>query len=385
MAPGELEQHQGRVHDVAIVGLGAMGSATALELSRRGADVIGFDRFTPPHGFGSSHGDSRIIREAYFEDTVYVPMVQRAFALWRELERSAGVALLQPTGGVMIGAPGSTLVEGALRSARAHGLRHELLAADEIRARYPVLNPEPGMVGVFEPRAGVLAPEACVKVQLEQALRRGATLRFDEPVSHWEAGNGVVSVFTARGRTRARQLVITAGAWVASLLPGMRLPFRIERQVLHWFEPAADADAFTPQRCPVHLWQFDGDRFFYGLPDSGAGVKLAFHHRGETTTADSVRREVTAAEVDETRRVLRRFVPAADGRARASTVCLYTNTPDEHFWIDRHPAHANVLVASPCSGHGFKFAPVVGEIAADLVQGRPTRFDLGLFRWRGIE
>jgi sarcosine oxidase len=371
------------VHDVAIVGLGAMGSAAALELARRGADVIGFDRFTPPHTWGSSHGDSRIIREAYFEDPVYVPMVQRAFERWRELERAAGVALLQQTGGLMIGEPGSALVEGALRSAREHGLQHEVLAADAIRARYPVLNPEPGMVGVWEQRAGVLAPEGCVRAQLQQAQRHGATLRFDEPVDRWAAEEGGVSVFTAHGRYRARQLVISAGAWVASLLPGTRLPFRVERQALHWFEPAANGEAFMPQRCPIHLWQFDGERFFYGFPNMGSGVKLAFHHRGEITTADGVRRDVAPAEVDDVRRALRRFVPAADGRLLASTVCLYTNTPDEHFWIDRHPAHDNVLVASPCSGHGFKFAPVVGEILADLVERRPARFDLGAFRWRG--
>jgi sarcosine oxidase len=371
-----------RMHDVAIVGLGAMGSAAAFELSRRGADVIGLDRFTPPHTFGSSHGDSRIIREAYFEHPVYVPMVQRAFELWRELERLSGTALLQPTGGLMIGAPGSALVEGARHSARVHGLPHAVLSAGEIRARFPALRPQPDMVGVWEPRAGVLWPQACVTAQLEQARRRGASLRFDEAVSHWQAEERHVSVFTGLARYRARQLIISAGAWIDSLLPGLRLPFRIERQVLHWFEPVGDAAAFSPQCCPIHLWQFDGGRFFYGFPDIGAGVKMAFHHGGDVTTAADVCREVTVNEVDAVRTAVRRFVPAADGRILASTVCLYTNTPDEHFWIDRHPAQANVLVASPCSGHGFKFAPVIGEILADLVQGKQPRFDLGLFRWR---
>jgi len=370
------------LHDVAIVGLGVMGGAVALELARRGARVIGFDRFTPPHRWGSSHGDTRIIREAYFEHPVYVPMVQRAFALWRGLERASGAVLLQQTGGVMIGEPDSALVAGALRSARQHGLQHEVLSADELRARVPVLNPEPGMVGVWEPRAGVLAAEACVSAQLDQARRHGASLRPDEPVSHWQADGTGIGIDTAHGHYRARQFVICAGAWVASLLPGMTVPFRVERQVLHWFEPAADAGAFAPQRCPVHLWQFDGGRFFYGFPDQGAGVKVAFHHRGESTSADTVAREVAASEVDDVRRALRRLLPAADGRLRASTVCLYTNTPDEHFWIDRHPAHGNVWVASPCSGHGFKFAPAIGEVVADLVEGRPARFDLGLFGWR---
>ncbi|HET9024727.1 MAG TPA: N-methyl-L-tryptophan oxidase [Burkholderiaceae bacterium] len=371
-----------RTHDVAIVGLGAMGSAAAFELSRRGLDVIGFDRYTPPHAFGSSHGDSRIIREAYFEGPVYVPMVQRAFDLWRDLERRSGTTLMERTGGLMIGVPGSALVEGARRSAQLHGLQHSMLSADEIRARFPVLNPEPAMVGVWEPRAGVLTPEACVTAHLAQARRGGAILRFDEPVDRWEASGGHVSVFTVRGRYLARQLIISAGAWVGSLLPTIRMPFRVERQVLHWFAPLREADAFSSRRCPIHLWQFDGGRFFYGFPDKGAGVKLAFHHGGESTTVERLRREVTATEVEEIRAAVRRFVPAAEGRVLHSVVCLYTNTPDEHFLIDRLPGHSNVLVASPCSGHGFKFAPVIGEILADLVEHRPPRFDPGLFRWR---
>jgi sarcosine oxidase len=371
-----------RMHDVAIVGLGAMGSAAALELSRRGVDVIGFDRFTPPHAFGSSHGDTRIIREAYFEHPVYVPMVQRAFELWRDLERLSGIGLLRQTGGLMIGAPGCTLVEGALQSARVHGLEHAVLSAGDIRARFPVLNPQADMVGVWEPRAGVLSPEACIAAQLEQARRGGALLRLDEPVSRWQPEHDHVGITTGLGHFRARQLIISAGAWLNTLLPGMRLPFRIERQVLHWFGPVGGADAFKPERCPIHLWQFDGERFFYGFPDMGAGVKAAFHHGGETTTVADVRRDVTLDEVQEVRAAMRRFVPAADGRHLASTVCLYTNTPDEHFWIDRHPAHPNVLIASPCSGHGFKFAPVIGEILADLVEHRQARFDLSLFRWR---
>lgn len=373
---------QERTHDVAVVGLGAMGSAAVFELARRGLDVIGFDRFTPPHTHGSSHGASRIIREAYFEDPVYVPMVQRAFERWRELERLAETPLLEQTGGLMIGALRSVLVEGARRSAREHGLQHALLSSGEIRERFPALRPEPDMVGVWEPRAGVLAPEACIRAQLEQARRHGASLRFEEPVVRWQSDGTHVEVYAGSGRHRARRLIISAGAWVGSLLQGLQLPFTIERQVLYWFEPIRDAESFTPQRCPIHLWQFDGNRFFYGFPDKGAGVKLAFHHGGETATADGLRRAATSAEVAEIRAAVQRFVPDANGRLLDSVACLYTNTPDEHFWIDWHPAHANVLVASPCSGHGFKFAPVIGEILADLVEGRPPRFDLGPFRWR---
>lgn len=372
----------GHLHDVAIAGLGAMGSAAAFELARRGVDVIGFDRCTPPHTFGSSHGDSRIIREAYFEHPVYVPMVQRAYELWRELERTTGTRLLQQTGGLMIGAPDSVLVEGARRSAELHGLDHALLSPGEIRERFPMLQPEHGMVAVWEPRAGVLAPEAGVTALLAQAGGHGAELHFDEPVERWSAADGGITLITLQGRYRARRLIISAGAWAASLLPGLQLPMQVERQVLHWFRPAGEADTFGPQRCPVHLWQFDGRRFFYGLPDMGAGVKLAFHHGGQTSPVNEVRRSVDPAEVAEVRAAARRFIPKAAGKHLASSVCLYTNTPDEHFWIDDCPGHPEVLLASPCSGHGFKFAPVIGELLADRVQGRAPRFDLGLFGWR---
>jgi sarcosine oxidase len=371
-----------RSYDVIIAGLGAMGSAAAFHLARRGVRVLGLDRHTPPHTLGSSYGDTRIIREAYFEHPVYVPMVQRAFELWRELEKVSRTALLTQTGGLMIGRPESELVAGARHSAEAHGLAHALLSAGEVRARFPALHPEDDMVAVWEPRAGILFPEACISATIAQARQHGAALRFAEPVQSWSADGGNVRVSTPLGEYRARHLVITAGAWVGSLLPALDLPFAIERQVLHWFEAARDIELFAAQRCPVHLWQFDGSRFFYGFPDLGSGVKVAFHHDGEVTTVENVRREVAPAEVEATRAVLRRFLPAADGLLRASVVCVYTNTRDGHFWIDHHPRHSQVLVASPCSGHGFKFAPVIGEVLADIVQDMPPRFDLQLFRWR---
>lgn len=369
-------------YDVLIAGLGAMGSATAAELARRGVKVLGLDRHAPPHSLGSSHGESRIIREAYFEDPLYVPMVQRSYELWRALEKSSGARLLLETGGLMIGQPDSALIEGARRSAEMHRLPHTMLTAAEVLARFPALHPEQDMVAVLEPRAGILFPEACISAQLGEARRHGAELRFDEPVLSWESDGDFVRVFTRRAECRARQMVVAAGAWVGSLLPCLDSPFRIERQVLHWFEPTRDVAAFGPKRCPIHLWQFDDGRFFYGFPDLGTGVKASFHHAGETTTADGVRRDVSGSEIDAVRAALRRFMPAADGAARASEVCLYTNTPDEHFLIDRHPGEPRVLVASPCSGHGFKFAPVVAEILSDLVQDKPPRYDLALFRWR---
>jgi len=370
------------VHDVAVVGLGAIGSAVARELAGRGLRVVGFDRHAPPHELGSSHGASRIIREAYFEDPVYVPMVQRAQVLWRALERECGRTLLRTTGGVMLGRADTALVRGALRSAELHGLPHTVLDASAVAARFPVLRPESDMLGVWEPNAGVLDPEACVLAQLERAVALGALLHTNTAVHGWEAGARDVTLATDVGRIAARTLVLAAGPWIADLLPGLPLPFAVERQVLHWFEPARDAAQFAPDRCPIHLWEFDGARFYYGFPDLGGGVKLAFHHGGEPMTAATARRTVDEADVAAIRAAVRRFTPAADGRLLKSTVCLYTNTPDEHFRIDRHPAHAHVVIASPCSGHGFKFAPVVGEIVADLVMERAPAFDLAPFRWR---
>lgn len=358
-----------------------MGSAVALALARRGLRVIGFDRFRPPHALGSSHGATRIIREAYFEHPTYVPMVQHALERWRALEHEVGTRLLTTIGGLMIGHPDSDLVVGARRSALQHGLAHELLSRDAVEARFPALRLQERMVAVWEPNAGVLLPEACISAQLMQTQRFGAQLHFDEPVVDWEADPAGVRVWTTRGEHRAHQLVIAAGAWVNALLADSPLPVQVERQVLVWFAPI-DPAPLAPARCPIHLWQYDGRRFFYGFPDLGDGVKASFHHGGEPTTAEAVRREVGAEEIDAVRAAVRRFLPAADGPVQRTAVCLYTNTPDEHFWIDRHPCHEQVVVVSACSGHGFKFAPTIGEVVADLVQERPARFDLSLFRRR---
>jgi len=371
-----------RTYEVVIAGLGVMGSAAACELARRGVRVLGLDRYTPPHALGSSHGETRIIREAYFEHPVYVPLVQRAFELWCALEQETGTKLLLETGGLMIGKPGSVLIEGALRSARLHRLTHEILAATEVRKRFPALRPDDDMIGVREPHAGILFPEACINAFLARARGQGAELHYGEAVQRWDAGSDGVRVYTGQGQYCARRLIISAGAWVNELLPKHELSLRIERQTLHWFEPVSMTDEFSSGRCPIHLWQFDDGRFFYGFPDLGAGVKAGFHHAGEITTADGIRRDVSPDEIEVVRSVMRRFLPGANGPLLKSSVCLYTNTPDEHFLIDTHPQYPSVLIASPCSGHGFKFAPAIAEIIADLAQSRSPRYDISLFRRR---
>jgi sarcosine oxidase len=369
-------------HDVIIAGLGATGSAAAFHLARRGVRVLGFDRFAPPHTFGSSHGKTRIIREAYFEDPAYVPIVQRAYELWGELEAQAGTRLLLKTGGLMIGRPQSELVAGARLSAERHGLEHEILSAVQIARRFPCLKPEADMIAVYEPRAGVLFPEACLRAHLVLAQSHGAELHSGEPLLDWKADGTGVSVTTATATYHAESLVISAGPWAGQLLADLLPPLTVERQVQFWFDPARSGASFAATRCPVHLWQFDEHQVFYGVPDLGEGIKAARHHRGTCTLPDGVSREVDTEEIADMRTLLRRFLPNADGLFRSAAVCLYTNTPDGHFWIDRHPAHANVLIASPCCGHGFKFASALGEILADLAAHRTTSFDLSLFRNR---
>ncbi|HEV2132522.1 MAG TPA: N-methyl-L-tryptophan oxidase [Longimicrobiaceae bacterium] len=364
-------------YDVIIAGLGAMGSAAAFHLARRGLRVLGLDRHTPPHELGSSHGESRVIREAYFEHPAYVPLVQRAYELWAELEEQTGQELLRITGALMLGAPESEVVAGALRSAQLHDLPHERLTAEEVRRRFPVLHPSPDQVGVYEPRAGVLFPEACVQAHLDAARAQGAALRFEEPLTRWRYVDEGVEVLTPWERYQAEALVLAVGAWLPGLMPW--LPLEVERQVLHWLRPTRDVDAFTPERCPVFLWQTASGPVFYGIPDLGGGVKAALHHSGARSPLERVRREVGEEDVTEVRGLLERYVPAAAGEFLRSSVCLYTNTPDGHFLIDRHPKHSAVWLVSPCSGHGFKFSSAIGELLAQRITEGTARLDTPLF------
>jgi len=371
--------------DLIILGLGAMGSAAAYHVARRNQRVLGLDRFTPPHAFGSSHGETRIIREAYFEHPLYVPIVQRAYENWAELELEAGQQLFQQTGGLMIGRPEGILVTGAQRSAQLHQLPHELLAAKEIRRRFPAFHPSDGMVAVWEPRAGILFPERCVEAHLKMAQRHSAALHFDEPATKWERDGEGVRVITAKGEYFAQRLLISVGAWIDQLIPELALPLQVERQVLLWFTPQFHLEYFSPQNCPIYIWEHEPNRIIYGFPDLGEGdvrrgVKIGIHHEGERTDPDRVRREVGANDIEAMRAILRRIMPAIDTAPHASAVCLYTNTPDANFLIDFHPSHPQVLLASICSGHGFKFSSAVGEILADLLLDSRSRFDLSLFQ-----
>jgi sarcosine oxidase len=366
-----------RAYDVAVVGLGAMGSHTALELATRGRRVLGIDRHRPPHTLGSTHGRTRIIREAYFEEPLYVPIVQRAYDLWRRLEERSGARLLTVTGGLMLGASDSAVVVGARASAVEHDLPYEELSARQVRERFPAYAVPDEHEAILEPRAGFLEPEAAVEATLALAAAAGAELRFDEPVRELE-GN---ALRTARGTYVADRVVVAAGPWLPELVPGLAALFTAARQPLLWLDPQEPA-LFTPERFPVFVWEWKPGWAFYGFPDVGDGFKVAVHHHGEATTPDTVDRRLRPDDEEAIRELVRRFFPAGDGELREFAVCLYTNTPDEHFVIDRLPDDERVLVASPCSGHGFKFAPAVGEILADLATGESPRFDLAPFALR---
>ena len=368
--------------DVAVIGLGAMGSASAWQLSKRGRRVVGFDKFHPPHNLGSSTGKTRIIREAYWESPFYVPIVRRAYELWDELEKRSGKHLLTRTGGLVLGDPTGPLVSGAVQSARAHDVPFEELTAAEVRKRYPAFRPREGLVGIVEPRAGVLIPEDSIAAMLEQAASHGAELHYDEPVLSWMADGDGYELRTAKGTCRAARIILSAGAWMATDLAGIKLPLTVARQLLFWMEPAGGRTMFAADRFPIWLWDTDDGRAFYGFPDFGDGPKVARHHGGPETTADTVRREIRPEEADEVLEFLKWAMPDHYGPVTSSGVCMYTNTPDEHFLIDRHPEHPGVLIASPCSGHGFKFSPAIGEALADMTDGKSPRFGLDPFRFR---
>lgn len=363
--------------DVIVAGLGAFGSAAARALARRGANVLGLDRYQPPHELASHGGRTRIIREAYFEAPLYVPLVRAAFDAWNALGEDTGRRLFQPTGGLMIGPADGELIQGTLASVREHSIAHELLGAVDLRARFPRLEVRDAAVGVLEERAGVLDGPACVEALLSSASDAGARLNFGEPVEAWTTTADGVEVTTPSGEYGADALVLATGPWMGRMLAGDGLPrLRVERHVVHWFRPPAAPASFQAPDFPVTVWEHVPGRFFYTIPDLGEGVKAALHRGGQVTDPEQVRREVTDGDRDAIHHLVQRFLPGLAGTIVGSSVCLYTNTPDGNFLLGRHPREPRVILAGGGSGHGFKFAPVIGELAADLAMDEAPPYDL---------
>ena len=369
-------------YDVIVAGLGGMGSAAAYHLAGRGKKVLGLERHAPAHDKGSSHGESRIIRQAYFEGAEYVPLLFRAYELWEELEKEAGEDLMTLCGGLFIGSEDGELVSGSVASADEHGLPYEILDSPDLKRRCPVFEPGPETVALFEKRAGFVRPEASVRAHLDGAASLGAELRFGEPVHSWEATASGVRVRTADGVYEAGRLVVAAGAWAGELLSDLGLPLEVTRQILFWFRPRGGIEAFAQGRLPIWIYEPDDGNMFYSFPavDGADTVKAAFF-RADGTPADpnTIDREVHEDEVNFIRRYLGRHVPTMNGELGDARTCMYTNTPDQHFVVSAHPDHPQVVIAAGFSGHGYKFCSVIGEILADLAVEGETPHPVDLF------
>ena len=360
--------------DVLVIGCGVMGSAVTYNLAKRGLRVLNLEKFGVNHRFGSSHGKTRIIRLAYYEDPRYVPLLRRAYDAWKEVESKSGKELLHITGGIMIGKEDGELIRGALKSAKVHGLHHDLLSPAEAEARFEAFTIGRGYLVLYERESGVLFAEGCVRAFVGLGSEAGGEFRFSEEVKGWRSGTEGVEVETSGGMHVADKLVVCGGAWNERLLKGV-VPLQTERQVPIWFASRGEAK-FAPPKMPVFIMEEKKDVFYYGIPDVGHGVKVGRSHGGVVGDPDGLSREVTESDIAPVREFVSRRLPKLDGPPIASTTCLYSNTPDGNFAVGQHPADQRVVVVSACSGHGFKFASVLGEQVAELATEGRTSIDI---------
>lgn len=373
-----------------VLGLGAMGSAAAFQLVRRGREVLAIDQFSPPHIYGSSHGETRITRCAIGEASYYSPLALRSHEIWRDIEAETGANLLTITGGLIISSPARTarlhvddFFANTVAAAQRFGIAHELFDTAEIRRRFPQFRVRDGEQGYFEPGAGFLRPEACVAAQLQLARRFGAEIRTNERVLGFEPLADSVLVHTSHDTIRTKKLILCAGPWLPQLIgPQLGASFRILRQVLFWFG-VEDVGLYGARNCPVYIWELQGpDRAIYGFPaidGPAAGIKIATQQYQTTTTPDSVEREVSPSEISAMHRLIAPFFSGLTDHCIKAVTCLYTQTSDSGFVICPHPDSDRVIIASPCSGHGFKHSAAIGELLADISTGTAPRIDLSPF------
>jgi len=367
--------------DVIVAGVGGMGAAACYHLARRDMKVLGLERFGIPHAMGSSHGINRIIRLAYYEDPSYVPLLRRAFELWRDLGHDSGEKVLYVTGSIDTGPVDEFVFRESKRSCDLHDLPHNVLSARELRRRYPAFSVPEDFQAVLQPDGGFVASEKAIVAHVTGAMECGAIIRGYEPMLSWTTTSSGVHVETTKGSYEAEQLIVSTGAWIGNhipLLSGVSVP---ERQVLGWFQPA-HPERFSLDTLPVFNLQADAHERYYGFPIWGIpGFKFGkYHHREEQIDPDDWDRQPNQVDEEVLRQGVRRFFPDADGPVMSMASCIFTNTPDEHFIIDRLEHGSPVIVASPCSGHGYKFAAVIGEILADLAINDRTDHNIDLFR-----
>jgi sarcosine oxidase len=372
-----------KVFDAIVIGIGGMGSAALYHLAKRGLKVLGIEQFDIPHDMGSSHGLTRIIRLAYYEDPSYVPLLYRTYELWDELERASGQKLFYQTGSIDAGPEDSEVFAGSLKSCLEHGLEHTVLTGQEMNTRFPGYNFPSETMAVFQPQGGLLVPERCIEAHASIAQKHGAELHTGERVQGWDIlADQRVQVTTDLGRYVANKLVICSGAWAYKLIPQLTEKSVPERQVLIWLE-TKQPHLFTPERFPVWNARVEEGRY-YGFPEfnpSGTtpGMKYGrWHHRDEIVDPDAIDRNVYPEDEQVLRAFGERYFPDGAGKTLDMKVCMFTNTRDEHWILDTLADAPQVSIAAGFSGHGFKMASVIGEIMADLAQHGTTRHDISL-------
>jgi sarcosine oxidase len=372
--------------DAIVIGLGGFGGAAFDQLARRGLRVAGIEQFEIAHDRGSSHGETRIIRKAYFEHPDYVPLLLRAYDLWRELEHDSAARLVHQVGLMIAGPAGGEAVPGARLARQLHGVPLEDVSTSDAAGRFPGFRIPDGSEIVFEPDAGFLEVEKCVRAQVERGIRAGGVARTNETVRRWSSDGMTVSVETDRGQYRAERAVIAAGPWAGGVLRELNLPLRVKRKPVVWWP--VRSNVYDQSRGAPTFYFEQGEHAFYGFPSTdGTTVKLAEHTGGETVDDPStVDRTLREDDVQPLATFIRECMPELHDRPARHSVCLYTLTPDQHFIVDRHPGFPNVAIAAGFSGHGFKFTPVIGQALADLVIDGATRLPigfLGLSRFMG--
>ena len=379
-------------YETIVIGLGAMGSASVYQLSKKGNKVLGIDQFAPPHKIGSTHGDTRITRQAIGEGEEYVPLSLHSYKVWDELEKKTGKKLLTITGGLIIGSKNAKTFHGSnsflqttIDSAKKFNISHSVLSTDELRKKFPQFRIEDGYIGYYEDNAGFLSPELCVETQIELAKQQGAQINLNEKVKQLlPLADGSVEVITDKGVYNASKVIVSAGPWINQFFPEYTDLFKVYRQVLYWFDIKEDITPYLPENFPIFIFVGTGEDDIYGFPaidGPHGGLKVAFEEYLIDTTPDNVNREISREEI---KRVYEKYItkhlPGVSDRCIKAVSCLYTVTPDSKFVIGTHPEYPQIIIASPCSGHGFKHSAAIGEALSELAVTGESQFDLSAFK-----